>query len=62
MDSYLATMESLCGEVGQLSKTFAYAEGWRRHSHLGFCAADADPLRDALLSLDGRCRIQMGHE
>jgi hypothetical protein len=25
-----------------------FAEGWRRHLHLGFCAAEADPLRAAL--------------
>ena len=24
------------------------AEGWRRHLHYGFSAADADPLREAL--------------
>jgi LmbE family N-acetylglucosaminyl deacetylase len=48
MDSYLATMRDLCREVGTLSGRFAYAEGWRRHSHLGFCAADADPLAAAL--------------
>ena len=27
---------------------FEYAEGWRRHLHLGFCPEDADPLADAL--------------
>lgn len=48
MDSYLATMSDLCREVGALSGRFDYAEGWRRHSHLGFCGVDADPLRDAL--------------
>jgi LmbE family N-acetylglucosaminyl deacetylase len=48
MDSYLNTMTELCGEVGRLSGLFQYAEGWRRHTHLGFCAADADPLTEAL--------------
>jgi LmbE family N-acetylglucosaminyl deacetylase len=48
MDSYLATMQELCREVGMLSQRFAYAEGWRRHSHLGFCSADANPLAEAL--------------
>ncbi len=50
MDSYLATMRDLCADVGRLSGRFRYAEGWRRHSHLGFCAADANPLLAALPS------------
>ncbi|MCA9166754.1 MAG: PIG-L family deacetylase [Planctomycetales bacterium] len=48
MDSYLNTMEELCRDVGKLSRVYTHAEGWRRHSHLGFCASDADPLRAAL--------------
>jgi hypothetical protein len=48
MDSYLKTLDALARRVGRLSGRFAFAEGWRRHSHLGFCAAGADPLRDAL--------------
>lgn len=49
MDSYLATMRDIMREVGRLSDgRFEYAEGWRRHLHLGFCAADADPLAAAL--------------
>ena len=47
-DSYLQTMHELMREVGRMSGKFEYAEGWRRHSHLGLCAADADPLGDAL--------------
>ena len=39
-------------EVGQLSGRFEYAEGWRRHLHLGFCAAGDDPLAS---TLDDRC-------
>jgi LmbE family N-acetylglucosaminyl deacetylase len=48
MDSYLATMEDLSREVGAMSNRFEYAEGWRRRSHLGFCAENADPLSSAL--------------
>jgi len=48
-DSYLAAMDGFSRELGRMSQRFEYAEGWRRHSHLGFCAEDADPLRDALL-------------
>ena len=48
-NSYLVTMSELDAEVGRLSGgKFAYAEGWRRHLHLGFCDPDDDPLRDAL--------------
>jgi LmbE family N-acetylglucosaminyl deacetylase len=47
-DSYLIAMAELDAEVGRLSGRFAYAEGWRRHLHLGFCAAEDDPLREAL--------------
>ncbi len=48
MDSYLIAMRELDREVGVLSTRFAFAEGWRRHLHLGFCAPDADPLGAAL--------------
>lgn len=48
MDSYIETMKSLMREVGAMSKKYEYAEGWRRHLHLGFCAANDDPLSHAL--------------
>ncbi|MGO8702130.1 MAG: PIG-L deacetylase family protein [Limisphaerales bacterium] len=48
MNSYLQTMEDLSFEVGRMSGRFKHAEGWRRHSHLGFASEDADPLREAL--------------
>ena len=48
MDSYLITMEEMCREVGTLSKKFKFAEGWRRHSHLGFSAEEVDPLAEVL--------------
>lgn len=47
-DSYLTAMADLDAQVGQLSGKFAFAEGWRRHLHLGFCGAEDDPLREAL--------------
>ncbi len=43
-DSYLQTLRDLDAEVGRMSGRFAFAEGWRRHLHLGFCAPDDDPL------------------
>ncbi|NIA15658.1 MAG: LmbE family protein [Nitrospiraceae bacterium] len=48
LDSYLITMKEMSRQVGESSGVFEYAEGWRRHLHLGFCAEDADPLSDAL--------------
>lgn len=48
MNSYLREMEVTSQELGRRSRRFAHAEGWRRHSHMGFCAEGADPLRDAL--------------
>jgi hypothetical protein len=41
-------MHELVAEVGRMSGRYRVAEGWRRHLHYGFCAADADPLAQAL--------------
>lgn len=48
LDSYLISMEEMSRDVGRQSGRFEYAEGWRRHLHLGFCAENADPLSAAL--------------
>ena len=48
MDAYLKEMEAMSRQVGTLSGKFEYAEGWRRHSHLGFGPADYDPLSELL--------------
>ncbi len=48
MNEYLRTMEGFAREVGRMSGQYQFAEGWRRRLHYGFCAEDADPLRDAL--------------
>ena len=48
MDSYLQTLRDQDAAVGRLSQRFPYAEGWRRHLHVGFCAEQYDPLREAL--------------
>jgi LmbE family N-acetylglucosaminyl deacetylase len=48
MDSYLVAMDELSRGVGELSQKFEYAEGWRRHLHLGFSAKEQDPLKDVL--------------
>lgn len=58
LDSYLTTMENMSREVGDGARRagapaggFAFAEGFRRHAHLGFCGAETDPLGEALGTL-----------
>ncbi len=50
LDAYLETLRGLDQQVGAMSQTFKYAEGWRRRLHLGFCDANDDPLAMALQS------------
>lgn len=59
VDAYLNAMEDMCRQVGKLSGKFTFAEGWRKHSHLGFCAEDANPLRDILSPV---CTIDQKYE
>jgi LmbE family N-acetylglucosaminyl deacetylase len=59
MNHYLETMEQYSRELGGMSGRFTHAEGWRRHLHYGFCAPDADPLRDAL---GADCHIDARYE
>ncbi len=46
--SYLAAMRDMAGRLGTMCGAARYAEGWRRHSHLGFSARDNDPLKEIL--------------
>lgn len=46
--SFTAEMDDMSRTVGQMSGHYELAEGWRRHSHLGFSGADVDPLAAAL--------------
>ena len=48
ISSYVNTLENLNREVGSWSQRFEFAEGWRKHLHLGLCAETADPLAEAL--------------
>jgi LmbE family N-acetylglucosaminyl deacetylase len=48
MDSYLISMDEASRAIGKVSGRLEFAEGWRRHLHLGFSAQDIDPLREAL--------------
>ena len=59
MDSYLNTMDELSQGVGKLSGQFEYAEGWRRHLHLGFSGTEQDPLAEALADC---CLVDQDYE
>ncbi len=48
MDAYLESMAEVCREVGSRYGGCAYAEGWRRHNHMGYCAPDFVPLQTLL--------------
>ena len=48
LNSYLRTMEEMSLEIGHMSRRFEYAEGWRRHLHLGFSAQNSDPFAELL--------------
>lgn len=48
---YSAYIESMCQNsalTGKVSGKYEYAEGWRRHNHLGFSQEDVDPLGELL--------------
>lgn len=51
MDSYLIEMEQTTRAIGGLTGRFEFAEGWRRHLHLGYSRRPIDPLSDALGTL-----------
>ena len=50
MNSYLVSMRDMSAEVGRMSGTFQYAEGWRRHNHLGLSRKETEPLEEILKS------------
>jgi N-acetylglucosamine malate deacetylase 1 len=59
LNSYLKTMEDFSRAMGRSSGRFEHAEGWRRHSHLGFAATERDPLSEAL---GEKCFINPAYE
>ena len=50
LNAYVITMREMSAEVGTMSGHYRFAEGWRRHSHLGYCSRDADPLQECLVT------------
>jgi len=59
LDAYLDTMEDMARQVGVMSGRFEVAEGWRRHSNLGFSAADDDLMST---ELGANCIIDAEYE
>lgn len=48
IDSYINTMESNLKEVGKSLHVDGFVEGWRPHSHFGYCDSNFKPLEKAL--------------
>jgi len=48
MGSYVESMADAAREVGRRFAGCAYAEGWRRHNHMGYCGPDFAPLETLL--------------
>lgn len=51
MDSYLDACDEASRRIGERYGSATHAEGWTRHLHLGFSAADTDPLAEVLAPL-----------
>jgi len=47
-DSYVKAMRDAALAVGRMSGRYRLAEGWRRHSHVGFSRQDGNPVADLL--------------
>ena len=47
-DEYLVTMREISAAVGKMSGKYSFAEGWRRHSHIGYSLIDGNPLADLI--------------
>ncbi len=53
IDSYINVMAKMSGTMGKDSGRYGYAEGWIRHSHIGFSAQEITSLEDMLGILKG---------
>jgi len=59
MNAYVNDMLDMGRLVGNISGRYEYAEGWRRHSLIGFSGEDTDPLKNLL---EGDCWIDPEYE
>ncbi|MEX2445604.1 MAG: PIG-L deacetylase family protein [Alkalispirochaeta sp.] len=48
MGSYVDTMKEMTAQTGAISDVYRYAEGWRRHLHIGYSRTEQTPLEDVL--------------
>ncbi len=48
METPVKEMRRMCGRIASLGNGMEFAESWKLHSHIGFCPADFDPVRDHL--------------
>ena len=48
LDSYIDAMADQVKRIGVMSGEYEYAEGWRRHLHIGFSGDDLDPLYETI--------------
>lgn len=44
MNSFVDEMRDMARSMAKRGQNIDFAEGWKRHSHLGFCPQDFDPL------------------
>ena len=58
MDSYLESMADAASTVGTRYGECAYAEGWRRHNHMGYCDSDFAPLQTLLSDVLKSCETK----
>jgi LmbE family N-acetylglucosaminyl deacetylase len=58
MASPVEEMNRQASELASKGGRFAFAEGWRRHSSLGFCPPDFDPLAEHLGTLLQKLEIK----
>jgi len=45
-DDFVETMQEMCRSIAQIKGSLSFAEGWIRHSFLGFCPKEFDPMCD----------------
>lgn len=55
MGSYVESMMEVCRTLGNRFGGCDYAEGWRRHNHMGYCGPDFAPLETLLADVLKMC-------
>ena len=55
MGSYVESMAEVCRMLGSRYGGCAYAEGWRRHNHMGYCSQEFAPLETLLENVLNMC-------